>query len=156
MYPGIDRAYDYLKRCEEISPGHARVAWVWGVALQEDGQYEKAVLAYKAVLEQFPEDRAAWRNLGRTYYLNQQYDKALEAFAELLKIDPEDRVGHYHRMLCLRALGREEEAEAAKATYEFYQIDESAQEITRAFKLKNPGANLMAQKIRKHKLTIEN
>jgi len=153
---GIDKAYKYLQKCEKIKPGDTRVAWVWGVALQEDGQYEKAVLAYKRVLEQFPGDRATWRNLGRTYYLNQQYDKALEALAELLKIDPEDRVGHYHRMLCLRALGREKEAEVAKAAYEYYQIDESAQEITRVFKLKNPGANLMAQKIRTHQLTIEN
>ncbi|MEE9214557.1 MAG: tetratricopeptide repeat protein, partial [Thermodesulfobacteriota bacterium] len=151
---GIDKAYEYLQKCEKIKPGDTRVAWVWGVALQEDGQYEKAVLAYKRVLEQFPGDRATWRNLGRTYYLNQQYDKALEALTELLKIDPEDRVGHYHRMLCLRALGREKEAEVARAAYEYYQIDESAQEITRAFKLKNPGANLMAQKIRTHQLTI--
>jgi len=153
---GIDKAYEYLQKCEKIKPGDTRVAWVWGVALQEDGQYEKAVLAYKRVLEQFPGDRATWRNLGRTYYLNQQYDKALEALTELLKIDPEDRVGHYHRMLCLRALGREKEAEVARAAYEYYQIDESAQEITRVFKLKNPGANLMAQKIRTHKLSIEN
>lgn len=150
----IDKVYNYLKHCEKLKPGDPRVAWVWGVALQEDGQYEKAALAYRRVLEQFPDDRATWRNLGRTYYLNQQYDEALDALAELLKIDAEDRVGHYHRMLCLRALGREKEAEAAKAAYEFYQIDESAQEITRAFKLKNPGANLMAQKIRRHQLTI--
>ncbi len=151
----IDRVYEYLQRCEELKPGDARVAWVWGVALQEDGQYEKAVLAYKNVLEPFPEDRATWRNLGRTYYLNQEYEKALEAFSKLLEIDREDRVGHYHRMLCLRALGREAEAEVAKTSYEFYQIDESAQEITRAFKSKNPGANLMAQKIRTHGLTFQ-
>jgi hypothetical protein len=57
-------------------------------------------------------------------------------------------------MLCLRALGQNDEAELAAAAYEFYQIDESAQEITRAFRSKNPGANLMAQPIRTHKLVV--
>jgi tetratricopeptide (TPR) repeat protein len=151
----IDKAYQHLQQCEKIKSADARVAWVWGLALQEDGRYEKAAQAYQRVLEQFPEDRATWRNLGRTYYLDQKYEQALEAFAQVLKIDPEDRIAHYHRMLCLRALGRNEEAEVAAAAYEFYQIDESAQEITQAFRLKNPGANLMTQAIRTHKLVVK-
>jgi tetratricopeptide (TPR) repeat protein len=151
----IDKAYQHLQQCEKIKPADARVAWVWGLALQEDGRYDKAVLAYQRVLEQFHDDRATWRNLGRTHYLDQKYEQALEAFARVLKIDPEDRIAHYHRMLCLRALGRNDEAELAAAAYEFYQIDESAQEITRAFRLKNPGANLMAQAIRTHKLVVK-
>jgi len=151
----LDKAYEYLQQCEKIKLGDARAAWVWGLALQEDGRYEKAVLAYQRVLEQFPEDRATWRNLGRTYYLDRKYERALEAFAQVLKIDPEDRMAHYHTMLCCRALGRKQEAERAAAAYEFYQIDESAQEITRTFRLKNPGTNLMAQPIRTHTLVVK-
>ena len=151
----IDKVYEHLQQCEKIKPGDARAAWVWGLALQEDGRYEKAAQAYQRVLEQFPEDRATWRNLGRTYYLDQKYAPALEAFKQVLKIDPEDRISHYHAMLCYRALGREQEAEVAAAAYEFYQIDESAQEITRTFRLKNPGANLMAQAIRTHALVVK-
>ncbi|MGH7452102.1 MAG: tetratricopeptide repeat protein, partial [bacterium] len=112
-------------------------------------------LAYHRVLEQFPEDRAARRNLGRTYYLDQQYEKSLEAFAQVLKTDPEDRIAHYHQMLCYRALGREREAQIAAEAYELYQIDESAQEITRPYRSKDPGANLMAQPIRTHKLAVK-
>lgn len=151
----LARAYEYLRRSETIAPADARAAWVWGVALQEDGRYEQAVEAYRRVLERFPDDRAAWRNLGRTYYLNGQYDEALNAFARVLQIDPEDRAAHYHRMLCYRALGRNEEADLAAAAAEYYSIDESAQDITRAFRLRNPGANLMAQQIRTHVLTLE-
>ncbi len=151
----IDKAYEYLRRCERIKSSDARVAWVWGLVLQEDGRYAEAALAYQRVLEQFPEDRATWRNLGRTYYLDQQYERALEAFAQVLKIDPEDRIAHYHQMLCHRALGRRQEAEVAAAAYELYQIDESAQEITRSYRLKDAGANLMAQPIRTHKLAIK-
>ena len=111
--------------------------------------------AYRRVLERFPDDRAAWRNRGRTYYLDGQYDEALNAFARVLQIDPEDRAAHYHRMLCYRALGRNEEADLAAAAAEYYSIDESAQDITRAFRLRNPGANLMAQQIRTHVLTLK-
>ena len=151
----LARAYEYLRRSETIAPADARAAWVWGVALQEDGRYEQAVEAYRRVLERFPGDRAAWRNLGRTYYLNGQYDEALSAFARVLQSDPEDRVAHYHRMLCYRALGRNEEADLAEAAAEYYSIDESARDITRAFLLRNPGANLMAQMIRTHVFTFK-
>jgi hypothetical protein len=72
----------------------------------------------------------------------------------VLRIDPEDRISHYHRMLCFRALGRYKEAEEASTAYEFYKIDESAQEITRDYRLKNPGDNLMSQSIRLHQLTL--
>jgi tetratricopeptide (TPR) repeat protein len=152
----LNKAFEYLGKCEALKTAEPRVAWVWGVALQEDGQYEKAAQAYERVLEQFPDDRATWRNLGRTYYLDQQYEEALQALSEVLRIDPEDRVAHYHRMLCLRALGRDDEAKVVEHAYEFYQIDESAQKITREFRLDNPGANLMAQAIRTHKLEIQN
>ncbi|MFQ5888823.1 MAG: tetratricopeptide repeat protein [Gemmatimonadota bacterium] len=150
----LPRAYEYLRRSETIRPGDARAAWVWGIARQEDGRYGEAAAAYRRVLEEFPNDRATWRNLGRTYYLNEEYGRALEAFGRVLEIDPEDRIAHYHRMLSLRALGREGEAAAAEAAYEYYRVDESAKEITRAYRLRNPGANLMSQAIRTHELTI--
>jgi tetratricopeptide (TPR) repeat protein len=146
----IEASYEYLQRAEAVRSGDARVAWVWAGALQEDGRYEEAALAYRRVLEDFPEDRAAWRNLGRTLYLNGRFEEALLALDQVLRIDPEDRISHYHRMLSLRALGRETEAEAAAAAYERYRIDESAQAITRAFRLANPGVNLMAQPIHTH------
>lgn len=152
----LNKAFEYLTRCEELKTAEPRVAWVWGVVLEEDGQYEKAVQAYERVLDQFPEDRATWRNLGRTYYLDQKYEESLQAFSEVLRIDPEDRIAHYHRMLCLRALGRTDEAKLAEKAYEFYQIDESAQAITREYRLNNPGANLMAQAIRTHRLELAN
>ncbi len=147
-------AFDHLQQVEGIEVANARAAWVWGVALQEDGRYEQAVAAYRRVLEEFPKDRATWRNLGRTYYLDQRYEEALEALDRVLEIDPEDRVAHYHRMLSLRALGRETDAEEAAAAYAHYSIDESAQEVTRAFRQRNPGANLMAQGIRTHRLKM--
>lgn len=152
----LDRAYQYLRQCEDIKTGDPRVAWVWGRVRQEDGLYEDAAAAFNYVLQSFPEDRAAWRQLGRTYYLDQQYEKSIDAYKEALKIDPEDREAHYHLMLNYRALGMEEKTKQAKAAFEFYQIDESAAEVARKYRSENQGANLMAQDIRIHKLTIDN
>ena len=150
----LTAAYDGLARAEDVTTGDARAAWVWGRVLQEDGRYSEAVLAYERVLEVFPKDRAAWRAMGRTLFLDQHFERALEAFAEVLEIDPEDRVAHYHRMLCLRALGRDDEADRAEAAYLYYGIDESAQEITRAYRARDAGANIMAQPIPVHRLEI--
>ncbi len=150
----LDRAYAFLRQAEDVSPGNAQVAWVWAVALQEEGRYEQAVLAYERVLEEFPGDRAAWRNLGRTFYLLGRYEEALGALERVLAIDPEDRAAHYHRMLSLRALGRDREAELAERAHEYHAVDESAQEITLAFRRRNPGANIMAQSIPTHELVL--
>ena len=57
-------------------------------------------------------------------------------------------------MLSFQALGMQAEYEKAKTAYEFYSIDESAQQVTQSFRLKNPGANLMTQAVRTHKLTL--
>ena len=151
----LERAYENLEKCETIAAGNAQTAWVWGVVLQEDGRYEEAALAYRRVLKDFPEDRAAWRNLGRVLYLDDQYEEALTAFDGVLAIDPEDRVAHYHRMLSLRALGREAEALLAERAYQYYQIDESAQELTRRYRLEHPHDNQEVIKIHVHPL-LEN
>ncbi len=147
-------AYEALARVEALESANAQAAWVWGQVLQEDGRYAEAGQAYTRVLEDFPGDRATWRALGRTLYLDQQYDDALAALQEVLNIDPEDRVAHYHRMLSLRALGRNAEADLAEAAYLYYGIDEAAQEITRAYRAQDEGANIMAQPIPIHRLPI--
>ncbi len=150
----LESAFDHLGRAETISPGNAIAAWVWGGAHQEDGAYEASEGAYLAVLGAFPNDRAAWFQLGRTRYLDRRYPEAIEAFDHVLDIDPEHREAHYNRMLSLRALGRGEEASLAEAAFARYSIDEAAQALTRAYRAENPGVNLMAQAIHTHELPV--
>ena len=150
----LESAFDHLDRAETISPGNAGAAWVWGGAHQEDGAYQASEDAYLAVLDAFPNDRAAWFQLGRTRYLDRRYPEAIEAFDRVLEIDPEQREAHYNRMLSLRALGREEDASLAEAAFERYGIDEAASALTRAYRAGNPGVNLMAQSIHTHELPV--
>lgn len=149
----LETTYELLTRCEEILPGDAQTAWIWGVAHQKAGRYGDAVRAYRHVLSRFPQDRATWRNLGRVLYLDGHFDEALEALDEVLHIDPEDRSAHYHRMLSLRSLGRDLEAAAAEKAYQYYQVDESAQTVTRGYRMKHPHANREAQRIHVHELS---
>lgn len=146
----IEAAYRHLETVEEMEPGNGRAAWVWGRVLQEDGRYDEAEMAYRRVLQEFPEDRGAWRNLGQVLYLNGRPGEAVEALDAVLALDPEDRVAHYFRMLALRVAGRDREAAVAEAAFEYYRIDESAQILTRRYRSENPGVNLMAQPIHTH------
>ncbi|MBI93190.1 MAG: hypothetical protein CME05_08250, partial [Gemmatimonadaceae bacterium] len=146
----LSKAWEHLGRCEQISPGDAQTAWFWGVAHQKAGNYADAEKAYRHVLRQFPEDRAAWRNLGRVLYLDARHEEALRALTRALRIDSEDRSAHYHRMLVLRALGREDEADAAEQAYSYYQIDESAQSVTHEYRQRDADANREAQPIHAH------
>ncbi len=148
----LEEAYGHLEDVERVRSGDPRAAWVWGRVLSEDGRYEPAAQAYRAVLEAFPDDRAAWRNLGRTLYLDQRPEEAIEALDRVLRIDPEDRIAHYYRMLALRVVGRTEEAAVAEAAFTHYGIDETAQALSRTFREANPGVNLMAQPIHTHGL----
>jgi hypothetical protein len=56
-------------------------------------------------------------------------------------------------MLCLRSLGRNAEAAAAEQAYTYYQIDESAQAVTRAYRMEHPNANRETQSIHVHDLS---
>ena len=104
------------------------------------------------MLQDFPDDRAAWMNRGRVLYLNGDYEKALEALDQVLRIDPECRQAHWHRKLALTALGRRDEAAVAQARFEKYQIDESAQKVARAYRDAHPHDNLETQAIHVHQL----
>jgi tetratricopeptide (TPR) repeat protein len=148
----LGAAYDYLLRCEELVSNDPQTAYFWGVVLQEDGRYVEAASAYLRVLQRFPDDRATWRNLGRTYYLDGKFDRAIEAFGEVLRIDPEDRVAWYHLLLCHRASGNEAEARRAEAAYMRYKIDESRDAVTQAYRLSHPHDNRLSQPIHIHDL----
>lgn len=149
----LEQAYELLARCEQIRAGDAQTAWIWGVAHQKAGRYTEAEGAYRHVLARFPQDRAAWRNLGRVLYLDSRFTEALEALEQVLRLDPEDRSAHYHRMLSLRGLGRDAEADVAEQAYKYYQIDESAQTVTHGYRMSHPEANREAQSIHIHDMT---
>jgi Flp pilus assembly protein TadD len=150
----LEAAYEHLERVENTGVRDARVDWVWGGVLQADGRFVESAQAYRSVIAVFPEDRAAWFQLGRTLFLDTVYSEAIDAFDRVLAIDPEDRRAHYNRMLALRAEGRDGEASLAEAAFERYRIDEAATALGLRFRAENPGVNLMATPIHTHEVPI--
>jgi tetratricopeptide (TPR) repeat protein len=148
----IPAALEKLKKCEEIAPGDPMSAYVWGNVLQIDGRYEEAEQAFSRVLQEFPDDRDTLRLLGRTYYLDQKFELSLATYMKVLVIDPEDREAHWHRMLNYQALGRTADAAEARKAFEKYEIDESAQDVTNAFRQKDLNANLETNAVHAHEL----
>ena len=150
----LEDAYHWLLKCEELVSNDPQTAWFWGVLLQEDGRYVEAASAYQRVLQKFPEDRATWRNLGRTYYLDAKYQESIRTMERVLSFDPEDRVAHYHIMLAAKALGRHDRATRAEEAYRRFKIDESAVQVTQSYRLKHPHDNLEAQPVHVHDLIL--
>jgi len=148
----VPAALQHLEVAEERAPGHATIAWVWGLAWQADGQYEQAAAAYRRALAEYPRHRASLMGLGRTLYLAGSFDEALEALGRLLEIEPEHRAAWYHRMLSLRALGRADEAATAEAMVEYLQIDESAVRLTQELRLARPEINRMTLAVKTYRL----
>ena len=151
----LEDAYQHLEVCEERVPGDPQTAWHWGMAKKKDGLYSDAIYAFRRVIAFFPEDRSAWRELGRTHYLAGDYRASLNAYLEVLAIEPEDRIAHYHRMLCYKALGMPVEAAEAEKAYRKYKLDESAAEVTQRYRLENPIDNLTSQKIPVYRLNTQ-
>ncbi len=139
-----------LEACENVAPGDPQTALFWAEYQQRSGSYDLAVRAFGRVLDYFQRDRSARFQLGRTFFLMEKYPAALAELLKVLAIDPEHREAHYHRMLCYRALGNAAAAAEAEKAYLKYQIDETAQEFTRNFRLKYPEANFEAQRIHVH------
>ncbi len=59
------------------------------------------------------ETAAWWNDKGIEFAENEQFEEALSAFDRAIQVDPEYALAWYNRGHALRALGRDEEADAA-------------------------------------------
>jgi hypothetical protein len=69
---------------------------------------------------------------------------------KVMQIDPEDLQAHYTLMLAYGALGQKREAEAERQLYLRFKANESAQEITGAYRRDHPYDNNERQRIHEH------
>ena len=59
-----------------------------GIALTEGGKFEEAKACFEALIDQYPEDRAAYFNLGMVCVKEGKDSNALECFQQLLTLEP--------------------------------------------------------------------
>jgi tetratricopeptide (TPR) repeat protein len=151
----VDAAVTSLQEAEKLAPGNAQTAYFFGKAREQAAdQLDEAIKAYERAREDFPEDRTIHRALGQIRYRLGRYEEALSDFLAVLRIDPEDREAHYGRFLIYSAQGNEKLAAVAEKAYLKYQIDESAQGWTNAYRREHANVNRESQSIHTHDLEL--
>jgi protein O-mannosyl-transferase len=82
-----------------------------GYALAEQGQHDKAITYYKAVLRSHPRASATvWNNLGGSLLATGKLEEAIDAFQTALKIDPSMGDAHQNLARALARSGRQQES----------------------------------------------
>ncbi|KAA0255378.1 tetratricopeptide repeat protein [Acidobacteria bacterium ACD] len=130
-----------LAEAERRKPGWAKTAFFRAFVAKEEGRLDDAVADLLRVEAKYPKDRTVLNQIARVAYLTGRYADALPYIDRVLAIDPEDLAAHYNAMLCLKALGRREEAAAEERWYRYFKEDEQARSVMVDFRQQNPLAN---------------
>jgi O-antigen biosynthesis protein len=92
-----------------------------GQFLFEHGDPKDAIRALSDLVRRVPKDGSAHHNLGTLYLRDGQFKRAAESFRESLRIRPASPSTYLQLSYALEALGRHEEAEAARQESERQQ-----------------------------------
>jgi tetratricopeptide (TPR) repeat protein len=98
----------------------------------------------------YPRDRVVLNQIARIQFLKRDYRSAVDSLHRVLMVDPEDVQCHYNLMLCLRALGKVDEAQREEQLFLRFKADESSQAITGKVRQLNPELNNSRQPIHDH------
>jgi len=146
----MDRARVVLAKALALSPDLARAHFFYAKVLRADGNYEGADGELRKVLAQYPRDRVALNDLGRTLFLERKYAAAVKVLESVLEIDPEDLQAHYNLMLCYNGLGNVALAKQHQERYMRFKADESSQTITGHYRQLHPEDNNERQNVHEH------
>jgi tetratricopeptide (TPR) repeat protein len=103
-----------LDRALWINPGNGITLMNKGIALYQMSRHEEAFKYFDLVSSQYPEHAAPWIMKARIHQFWKQYDEALTDIDQALEKSPEDSQAWELKVILLRALGREEEAQEAE------------------------------------------
>lgn len=102
-----------LKKVIELNPRFVMAHQVLGLVYTELKEYDKAVAAFRGVLEIDPLAGNAWVNIAHAYWRKGDAAEAKEAIAQALKINPDNRPAQQLRE-AIEAREREEAARKAQ------------------------------------------
>src|SRR6266567_7900260 len=94
-----------------VTADHGAAEANLGYALAEQGQDDRAIAHYKAVLKSHPRgDATVWNNLGGSLAATGKLEEAIDAFQNALKLDPSMGDAHQNLALALARSGRQQES----------------------------------------------
>jgi Tfp pilus assembly protein PilF len=91
-------------------PTGAKQHFDYGLALQKEGQWEKAEEQYKTALGFKPADAKSHMNLATVLMAQAKFDEAAPHMEEALRLQPNDGESHFNYASLLQRLGRGDEA----------------------------------------------
>jgi tetratricopeptide (TPR) repeat protein len=130
-----------LADAETRRPGWPKTAYFRSLVSKEEGRLDDALADLERVDRKFPKDRVVLNQRARVLYLAGRYADALPFIDRVLSIDGEDLAAHYNAMLCLRALGRAEEAAAEEKWYRYFKDDEASRAVLADYRRTHPFDN---------------
>ncbi|HEX4810169.1 MAG TPA: tetratricopeptide repeat protein [Bryobacteraceae bacterium] len=146
----VDRAQPLVAKAIQLNPSAGRNYYFEGLIRKTHGDYDGALASFQKTSAMFPRDRVVLDQIGRIYFLQRKYAKAVEALHRVLDVDPEDLQCHYNLMLCMRALGKTEEATREETLFRRFKADESATTVAQKLVSLNPEMNNSRQPIHDH------
>jgi tetratricopeptide (TPR) repeat protein len=86
-----------------------------GIALGNQGEYGEAIKCFDEALKINPNYADAWYAKGIASYAQKNYEAAIKFFDRAIELNPHDLMAYDRKNRSLKALGRNEEAEAVLA-----------------------------------------
>ncbi len=139
-----------LAESERRKPGWPKTAFFRALVSKEEGRVDDALADLALVEAKYPKDRTVLNQRARLLYVAGRYEEALPFLDRVLAIDGEDLTAHYNAMLCLKALGRADEAAAEERWYRYHKEDEAARSILADVRRADPLLNRESQPIHVH------
>ncbi len=90
--------------------GDADAHYRRGLACQEKGDYDKAIVEFTEAIRLDPKDADAYHNRGLAYGKKGEHDNAIADFNEAIHLDPKDAGAYYNRGVSYQEKGDRDEA----------------------------------------------
>lgn len=107
----FDKARESALPLLEASPDDVNLHYFFALSSMAVGFYLDAASSFKRVVEQIPEDSAAWLNFGTCCHLLRRSKEAIDAFEHSLALEPDSVMALVNLGLCHADQGNEEQAE---------------------------------------------
>jgi Tfp pilus assembly protein PilF len=146
----VDRAKPLVAKAIQLNPQAGRNYYFEGLIRKTHGDYDGALASFEKASAMYPRDRVVLDQIGRIYFLERKYAKAVDALHRVLDVDPEDLQCHYNLMLCMRALGKNDQAAREESLFRRFKADESATTLAQKLVSSDPEMNNSRQPIHDH------
>jgi tetratricopeptide (TPR) repeat protein len=146
----VDRAQPFVDKAIALNPKAGRNYYFKALIEKAKGDYPAALKSLATTASMYPRDRVVLNQMARIYFLQRKYKEAVDMLHRVLEIDPEDLQCHYNMMLCLRALGQNEQADREERLFRRFKADESSTMLAARQISLSPELNNSRQAIHDH------